>query len=99
MHCQSRKCYHLRTMAQEKYSAIICPNCGKPVFLQEKKCKYCGHKLTDEEISKPSTKQGKDGFEKTMEVYRKKLTICNQYTKEHPYPSNSNQEKSKENNK
>lgn len=38
-------------MAQEKNSVISCPKCGRPVFLQEKKCKYCGHKLTDEKES------------------------------------------------
>lgn len=86
-------------MAQKKYSVISCPKCGRPVFLQEKKCKYCGHQLTDEEISKPSTEKEKDDFEEAMEVYRKEQTSRNQYTKEHPYPSNSKQGKGKETDK
>lgn len=72
-------------MTQEEGTAIFCPKCGKPVFIQEKKCPNCKYELTEEDIKRALTKGGSDTIKQQMDAIRIAQVGRNKFTKDNPY--------------
>lgn len=81
-------------MEQEKQSLATCPKCSKVDYLKGRKCKHCGHELSEDELKTatvkgiPSSVDIDHSHIDRMEEERKRQIERNRYSPENPYSSN-----------